>query len=87
MRITKNGTPTTTIATSKRDIIALGVVLIAAAILVARHLKNAEDQNDYRPSSRTKALIANAIRLAERIMKKIDVAHPVGEASPSGIGQ
>jgi hypothetical protein len=55
------------------------VVLMAAAILVARHLKNAEALHDYRPSPRTDALIANAVRLAERIMKKIDAAHPVGE--------
>jgi hypothetical protein len=61
------------------------VVLIAAAILVARHLKNAEDLHDYRRSPRTEALIANAIRLAERIMKKIDAAHPVREAPQSGI--
>jgi hypothetical protein len=58
------------------------VVLIAAAILVARHLKNAEDLHDYRPSPRTEALIANAVRLAERIMKKIDAAHPVGDPRP-----
>jgi hypothetical protein len=55
------------------------VVLIAAAILVACHLKNAEDPHDYRPSPRTESLIANAIRMAERILKKIDAAHPVGE--------
>jgi hypothetical protein len=63
------------------------VVLIAAAILVARHLKNAEDLNDYRPTPRSEALIANAIRLAERIMKKIDAAYPVGEVPQSGIRQ
>jgi hypothetical protein len=48
------------------------VILIAASILVARHLKNPEDLNDYRPSPRTEALIANAVRLAERILQKID---------------
>jgi len=46
------------------------VVLIAAAILVARHLKNAEDLDDYRPTPRSEALVANAIRLAERILRK-----------------
>jgi hypothetical protein len=47
------------------------VVLIAPAILVARHLKNAEDLHDYRPSPRPKRLFANAVRSGER-MKKID---------------
>ena len=65
----------------------MSLVLIAAAIPVARHLKNADDLHDYRPSPRTEALIANAVRLAERIMKKIDAVHPVGEAPQSGIRQ
>jgi hypothetical protein len=53
--------------------------LLRLQSFVARHLKNAEDLNDYRPTPRSEALIANAIRLAERILKKIDAAYPVGE--------
>ena len=47
------------------------VLLIAASILVARHLKDPEDL-DFKPSPGTEALIANAVRLAERILRKID---------------
>ncbi len=45
------------------------VILIAAAILVARHLK---DGNLNSRSPAMEALIADAIGLAERIMLKID---------------
>jgi hypothetical protein len=47
------------------------VILIAATILVARHLKNTEDL-DYKSCPRTEALMSNAIRWAERIMSRID---------------
>jgi len=48
------------------------VILIAAAILVARHLRNENELFGYRPSPRTESLIASAIRIATRIMSKID---------------
>jgi hypothetical protein len=48
------------------------VLLIAASILVARHLKNPEDLSDNRPSPRTVSLISRAAAWAERIMKHID---------------
>jgi hypothetical protein len=48
------------------------VLLIAASILVARHLKNPEDLNDSRPSPRTVSLISSAVAWAERIMRHID---------------
>jgi hypothetical protein len=48
------------------------VLLIAASILVARHLKNPEDLHDSRPSPRTESLIASAIHWAERILRRID---------------
>jgi len=50
------------------------VVLIAAAILVARHLKNPEELLAYRASPRTESLIASAIQIATRILTKIDNA-------------
>ena len=48
------------------------VLAIAAAILVARHLKNPEDLHESRPSPRTESLIASAVQWAERIMRRID---------------
>jgi hypothetical protein len=45
------------------------VLAIAAAILVARHLKNPEDLHESRPSPRTESLIASAVQWAERIMR------------------
>ena len=44
------------------------VILIAASILVARHMKNGLDDR----SPATEALIANAIRLAEKILQRLD---------------
>jgi hypothetical protein len=41
------------------------VILIAASILIARHLKNPEDLHDSRPSPRTESLIASAIQWAD----------------------
>jgi hypothetical protein len=48
------------------------VILIAASILVARHLKHQNELMGYSASPRTEALIASAIRVAERILTKID---------------
>lgn len=50
------------------------VICIAAAIIVARHLKNPEDLLEYRPSPRTEALISNAIVIAKRILERIENA-------------
>ena len=50
------------------------VICIAAAIIVARHIKNPDDLLEYRPSPRTEALIANAIRIARRILERIENA-------------
>src|SRR5581483_420016 len=52
------------------------VILIAAAILVARHLKNPEDLHNSRPRPRTESLIASAVQWAERIMRRIDGVFP-----------
>lgn len=49
------------------------VLLIAASILVARHLANW----DGRPSPAFEAAVANAISMADRIMAKIDSRWPV----------
>jgi hypothetical protein len=48
------------------------VLLIAASILVARHLKHENELFGYRPSPRTESLIASAICIAGRILDKID---------------
>lgn len=48
------------------------VILIAASILVARHLKHENELMGYSANPRTEALIASAIRVAERILTKID---------------
>ena len=45
---------------------------IIARILVARHLKGAEDLQDSRPTPRTESLIASAVQWADRIMRRID---------------
>lgn len=50
------------------------VICIAAAIIVARHIKDPNELLDYRPSRRTDALIANAIRIASRILERIENA-------------
>lgn len=50
------------------------VVCIAAAIIVARHIKDPDELLEYRPSSRTEALIANSIRIARRILERIENA-------------
>jgi hypothetical protein len=50
------------------------VLGIIAGILVARHLKTTEDLFDNRSSPRTEAMVASAVQLAERIMRKVDGA-------------
>jgi len=49
------------------------VLSIGASILVARHLK---DLNDVRSSPLREALLSNAIKIAARIMQKIDNNFP-----------
>jgi len=52
------------------------VFAIVAEILVARHLKTADDLfGGPQRSPRTDALIAAAVQWAERIMRKIDGVH------------
>jgi len=48
------------------------VLAIVAGILVARHLKTAEDLFDSKPSPRTESMVAAAVQWANRIMRKID---------------
>jgi len=48
------------------------VLAIVAGILVARHLKTADDLFDSKPSPRTESMVAAAVQWAERIMRKID---------------
>ncbi len=48
------------------------VLAIVAGILVARHLKTAEDLFDSKPSPRTESMVAAAVQWADRIMRKID---------------
>ena len=52
------------------------VLPIVAGILVARHLKTADDLFDSKPSPRTESMVAAAVQWAERIMKKIDDVFP-----------
>ena len=51
------------------------VLGIIAGILVARHLKTADDLFDPRPSPRSESMVAAAVQWAERIMRKIDNVH------------
>ena len=52
------------------------MLAIVAGILVARHLKTADDLfGGLQGSPRTDALIAAAVQWAERIMRKIDAVH------------
>ncbi len=48
------------------------VLAIVAGILVARHLKTAEDLFDSKPSPRTESMVAAAVQWADRITRKID---------------
>jgi hypothetical protein len=48
------------------------VLGIIAGILVARHLKTADDLYETRPTPRTENLVASAVQWAERIMRKVD---------------
>jgi len=54
------------------------VLAIVAGILVARHLKTADDLFDTRSSPRAKSLVAAAVQWGEKIMRKIDGVFPVG---------
>jgi hypothetical protein len=47
----------------------LGVI---AGILVARHLKTADDLFETRSSPRTESMVAAAVQWADRIMRRID---------------
>jgi hypothetical protein len=48
------------------------VVGIIAGILVAGHLKTADDLFDNRSSPRTESMVAAAVQWAERILRKVD---------------
>jgi len=48
------------------------VVVIAASILVARHLKTIEEFRDSSASPRTMALIANAVGWAKQILRYVN---------------
>ena len=52
------------------------VLAIVAGILVARHLKTADDLFDSKSSPRTDSMVAAAVQWAERIMRKIDNVLP-----------
>jgi hypothetical protein len=53
------------------------VLAIIAGILVARHLKTADDLfGGSQGSPRTDAMVAAAVQWAERIMQKIDAQRP-----------
>jgi hypothetical protein len=55
------------------------VLAIVAGVLVARHLKTAEDLfGGSQGSPRTDAMVAAAVQWAERIMRKIDAQWPTG---------
>ncbi len=48
------------------------MLAIVAGILVARHLRTAEDLHEWRSTPRTESLVSSAVNWAERIMRKID---------------
>jgi hypothetical protein len=48
------------------------VLAIVAGVLVARHLKTADDLFDSKPTPRTESMVAAAVQWADRIMRKID---------------
>ena len=56
-----------------------GATAIVAGILVARHLKTADDLFDTKRSPRTESLVAAAVQWADRIMRKIDNVFPCKE--------
>jgi hypothetical protein len=45
-----------------------GATAIVAGILVARHLKTADDLFDNKPSPRTESIVAAAVQWVERIL-------------------
>jgi hypothetical protein len=58
------------------------VIAIIAGILVARHLKTADDLfGGPTGSARTDSMISAAVQWAELILKKIDAVHP----NPRGV--
>jgi hypothetical protein len=59
---------------------------IVAGILVARHLKSADDLMDSRPNPRTEALIASATQWAERIMRRIEGVYSEESAGANAVG-
>jgi hypothetical protein len=52
------------------------VLAIVAGIIVARHIKTANELFDSKRTPRTESLIAAAVQWAERIMWKIDKVFP-----------
>jgi hypothetical protein len=48
------------------------VLGIIAGILVAQHLKTADDLFDTKGSPRTESMVAAAVQWAEKIMRKVD---------------
>jgi hypothetical protein len=52
------------------------VLAIVAGILVARHIKTADELFDSKGTPRGESLIAAAVQWAERIMRKIDNVFP-----------
>jgi bifunctional DNase/RNase len=52
------------------------VLAIVAGILVARHIKTADELFDSKRTPRTESLIAAAVQWTERIMWKIDKVFP-----------
>jgi hypothetical protein len=48
------------------------VLAIVAGILVARHIKTADELFDSKATPRSESLVAAAVQWAERIMRKID---------------
>jgi hypothetical protein len=48
------------------------IVVIAAAILVARHLKTIEKFRDSKPSPRTQSLIRIAVASTEQILRYVN---------------
>jgi hypothetical protein len=49
------------------------VLAIVAGILVARHLKTADDLFDSKSSPRTDSMVAAAVQWAEQIMRRLTV--------------
>ncbi len=50
------------------------MLAIVAGILVARHLKSAEELHEWRSTPKTESLVASAVNWAERIMNSRDAS-------------